>query len=146
MSDERRGIDDLSTWLGIRWEAFDRVRLTIGPEHMNGAGLLAGPVGFAMVDYCMGSTLWKERVKGEGIATTSLSINYVQTAREGDILCTCKLDRRNDRTALLSAEIRHDDDQRLLATAIGAYAIFPKDRLQGRDTGMAVPEGTTEEA
>lgn len=144
MADERRGIDDLSTWLGIRWEAFDRVRLTIGPEHMNGAGLLAGPVGFAMADYCMGSTLWKDREKGEGIATISISINYVQTAREGDIVCTCKLDRRNDRTALLSAEIRHDADQRLLATAIGSYSIFPKDRLGGHETSPAAPEGTTE--
>jgi len=29
---EQPGIDDLTNWLGLRWEAEDRVRLTIRPE------------------------------------------------------------------------------------------------------------------
>ncbi len=36
-----------------------------------------------MVDYAMGSALWQERSGDERIATISISINYVQTAREG---------------------------------------------------------------
>src|SRR3954452_17705822 len=127
---EQRGIDDLTNWLGLRWEADDRVRLTIRPEHINPAGLLAGPVTYAMVDYCMGSTLWTQRNRGERIATISISINYVQTAREGDVICTTTLDRRNDRVAVLRSEVIHEDG-RLLASALGSFSIFPAERLGG---------------
>ena len=85
MPGEREGIDDLTRWLGLRWEAHDRVRLTIRPELINPAGLLAGPVAYAMVDYSMGSTLWRDRAEGEAVATIGISINYVQTARAGDV-------------------------------------------------------------
>src|SRR4051794_4690454 len=61
VSDEYGGIDGLTRWLGLRWEAADTIRLTIRPELINPAGLLAGPVAYAMVDYSMGSALWEER-------------------------------------------------------------------------------------
>ena len=78
-----------------------------------------------MVDYCMGSTLWKETTDEEGIATVSIAINYVQTATEGDIVCTTELDRRNRRLATMRSEVRHEDG-RLIATAIGSYTIYPR--------------------
>jgi uncharacterized protein (TIGR00369 family) len=140
MSEREPGIDGLSRWLGLRWESHDRLRLTIRDELINPAGLLAGPVAYAMIDYCMGSTLWKSRVKGERIATIGISINYVQTAREGDAICTSTLDRRNDRIAVLSSRVEHEDG-RLLTTAIGSFAIFPRERLGGHDGGPEAPRG-----
>jgi uncharacterized protein (TIGR00369 family) len=139
MNPEFGGIDGLTRWLGLRWEAADRVRLEIRPDLINPAGLLAGPVAYAMVDYSMGSVLWQARESGERIATIGISINYVQTAREGDVVCSSRLDRRNDRVAILQSEVRHSDG-RLLATAIGSFAIFPKDRLGPHDHGPAAPE------
>ena len=139
----RGGFDGLSRWLGLRWEAFDRVRLTIRPEHMNPAGLLAGGVTYAMVDYCMGSTLWRSRESGERIATINIAINYLRTAREGDVFCTSVLDRRNDRNAILSSRVfaeLPDGSERLLATAIGSYSIFPAERLGGFDQGTSTAE------
>lgn len=127
-------IDGLSKWLGLRWDSHDRVRLTIRDELMNPAGLLAGGVTYAMVDYCMGSTLWKELTEDERIATIGISINYIQTARQGDVICTSRLDRRNDRVGIMQSEV-HDDGGRLLATAIGSFSIFPKERLGGRERG-----------
>ena len=47
--DEYGGFDGLTRWLGLRWESFDRVRLTVRPDLINPAGLLAGPVAYAMV-------------------------------------------------------------------------------------------------
>lgn len=139
MAAEREpGIDGLSRWLGIRWEAADRVRLTIRDELINPAGLLSGPVAYAMIDYCMGSTLWQSHEHDERIATIGISINYVQTAREGDVICEATLDRRNDRIAVLSARVA-DEDERLLATAIGSFAIFPRERLRGFDRGSVAP-------
>jgi uncharacterized protein (TIGR00369 family) len=136
---EPKAIDDLSGWLGLRWETARRVRLTIRPELINPAGLLAGPVAYAMVDYSMGSTLWRELTGEERIATIGVSINYVQTAREGEVICETRLDRRNDRVAIMQSEVRHEDG-RLLATAIGSFAIFPRERLGGHERRPAAPD------
>jgi 1,4-dihydroxy-2-naphthoyl-CoA hydrolase len=121
---DRFGIDGVSGFMGMRWERPDTVRLTIRPELINAGGLLSGVVTYALVDYCMGSTLWPHTGEDERIATLNISINYIQTAIEGEIVCTTQLDRRNRTNAVLRGEVRHEDG-RLLVTAIGSYAIFP---------------------
>jgi uncharacterized protein (TIGR00369 family) len=123
------GIDGVSGFMGMRWDSADTVRLDIRPELINAAGLLSGVVTYALVDYCMGSTLWPHTTKDEHIATLNISINYIQTAIEGEIVCMTELDRRNRTNAVLRSEVRHQDG-RLLVTAIGSYAIFPARRRQ----------------
>lgn len=110
--------------MGFRWEDAQTIRLQIRPELINAGGLLSGVATYAMVDYCMGSTLWAHVTREERIATINIAINYIQTALEGEIVCRTRLDRRNRSTAVLSSEVRHEDD-RLLVTAIGSYSIFP---------------------
>ncbi|HEX8715221.1 MAG TPA: PaaI family thioesterase [Solirubrobacteraceae bacterium] len=120
-------IDGVTEFMGMRWEDPQTVRLTIRPALINAGGMLSGVVTYALVDYCMGSALWVQTSAEEGIATTSISINYVQTAIEGEIVCRTTLDRRNRRTAVLRSEVSHEDG-RLLVTAIGSYSIFPRRR------------------
>jgi uncharacterized protein (TIGR00369 family) len=127
-----RGIDGVSRFMGMSWDSSQAVRLKVRDELINPAGLLSGPVAYAMVDYSMGSALWAEKNPGERIATINISINYLRTAREGEVVCTSRVDRRNDRVAVLSSEVR-DDQDRLLATAIGSFSIFPKERLRGHE-------------
>jgi uncharacterized protein (TIGR00369 family) len=129
-------LDGITGFMGMRWEDPQTVRLTIRPELINRGGLLSGVVGFALVDYCMGSTLWAQTTAEERIATINISINYVQTAVEGDVVCRTTLDRRNRRTAVMRSEVRHDDG-RLLATAIGSYTIFTKAPPAGSSPGSA---------
>ncbi len=117
------GIDGVSGFMGMRWEDPSTVRLTIRPELINAGGLLSGVVGFALVDYCMGSTLWAHTTAEERLATINISINYVQTALEGDIVCRTQLDRRNRTNAVMRSEVRHEDG-RLLCTAVGSYTIY----------------------
>jgi acyl-CoA thioesterase len=118
-----RGLDGVSSFMGMRWDSADTVRLEIRPELINGAGLLSGVVTYALVDYCMGSTLWPHTSEEEHVATLNISINYIQTATAGEIVCKTELDRRNRTNAVLRSEVRHEDG-RLLVTAIGSYAIF----------------------
>ena len=118
-------IDGVSNFFGIRWRHANEVHLTIRPELINAGGLLSGVATYALVDYCMGSTLWKQTSEDEAIATISISINYIQTAVGGEIVCTTELDRRNRSNAVLSSEVRHEDG-RLIATAIGSYSIFQR--------------------
>jgi len=93
--------------MGLRWDDPQTVRLEIRPELINAGGLLSGVVTYALVDYCMGSTLWAKTSEDERIATISISINYIQTAVEGEIVCRSILDRRNRRTAVLRSEVHH---------------------------------------
>ena len=83
--------------------------MAVRPDLINAAGLLSGAATYALVDYCMGSTLWKETTEDEGIATVSISINYVATATEGEVVCATTLDRRNRRLAVLRSEVTSDD-------------------------------------
>lgn len=120
-------IDGVSGFMGMRWDDPQTVRLRIRPELINAGGLLSGVVTYALVDYCMGSTLWAQTTAEERIATIGISINYVQTATEGEIVCSTTLDRRNRTTAVMHSEVRHEDG-RLLVSAIGSYTIFPRRR------------------
>jgi uncharacterized protein (TIGR00369 family) len=117
--------NDFCRFLGLRWDDPHTVRLTLRPELLNDNGLLLGPVGFALVDYSMGASLWLETAEDELIATIGISINYVQSAGQGDVICRSRLDRRNRRIAVLSSETKHEDG-RLLATAIGSFSIYPR--------------------
>ncbi|HEY3864902.1 MAG TPA: PaaI family thioesterase [Solirubrobacteraceae bacterium] len=119
-----RSLDGVSSFMGLRWDDPETVRLTIRPELINNGGLLSGVVTYALVDYCMGSTLWVQTSEQERIATINIAINYLQTATEGEIVCRTTLDRRNRTIGVLRSEVRHEDG-RLMVTAIGSYSIFP---------------------
>jgi uncharacterized protein (TIGR00369 family) len=129
-------IDGVTEFMGMRWEDPRTVRLQIRPELINAGGLLSGVATYALIDYCMGSTLWVETTREESIATISIAVNYIQTAVEGEIVCRSTLDRRNKRIAVMRSEVTHEDG-RLLVTAIGSYSIFPPRRRDG--DGHAAP-------
>jgi uncharacterized protein (TIGR00369 family) len=118
-----RALDGVSSFMGMRWDDPQTVRLQIRPELINGGGLLSGVATYALVDYCMGSTLWVQTTAEERIATINISINYIQTATEGEIVCKTVLDRRNRTIGIMKSEVRHEDG-RLLVTATGSYSIF----------------------
>jgi uncharacterized protein (TIGR00369 family) len=121
------GIDGVSRFFGIRWDDPETARISIRPELINAGGMLSGVATYALVDYTMGSALWRETGDDEAIATVNIAINYVKTAMSGEAVCSTSVDRRNRTNAVLRSEVRHDDGT-LMATAIGTYAIFPRRR------------------
>jgi uncharacterized protein (TIGR00369 family) len=123
----REGIDDVSRFFGIRWEDPETARFAVRPDLINAGGLLSGVATYGLVDYTMGSALWAQTADDESIATVNIAINYIQTATEGEVICTTTVDRRNRTSAVLRSEVHHEDG-RLLATAIGSYAIYPRRR------------------
>jgi uncharacterized protein (TIGR00369 family) len=127
------GIDGVSGFMGLRWDDPQTARMEIRPELINAGGLLSGVATYAMVDYSMGSALWVQTTEDEAIATLNIAITYVQTATEGELVCTTQVDRRNRTSAVLRSEVRHTDG-RLIATAVGSYVIFPR-----RDRPRAAP-------
>jgi uncharacterized protein (TIGR00369 family) len=117
--------DGVTEFFGFRYEDAGRIRVTVRPDLINQGGLLSGVVAFAMMDYAMGSALWAQTTPEEDIATLNISINYVATAREGDLVCVAEVERRNRRAATLTGHV-HRDDGGLVASAIGAFTIFPR--------------------
>lgn len=117
-----RSLDGVSGFMGLRWEDAQTVRMQIRPELINRGGLLSGVATYAMVDYCMGSTLWAQTTPEERIATINISINYIQTATQGEVVCRTVLDRRNRTVGIMKSEVR-DEHDRLLVTAVGIYSI-----------------------
>ncbi|HEX4187345.1 MAG TPA: PaaI family thioesterase [Solirubrobacteraceae bacterium] len=122
--DGPRSLDGVSSFFGLVWEDPQTVRLRIRPDLINNGGLLSGVATYALVDYCMGSTLWVQTSAEEHIATISIAINYLQTATEGEIVCSTVLDRRNRTIGIMKSEVRHEDGRQLV-TATGSYSIFP---------------------
>lgn len=116
------GGEAFAKFIGLRREEAGVTRLTIRPTLLNGQGLLLGPVGFAVVDFSMASALWAHCSPEEVIATINVSLNFVQSASAGGIVCRATLDRRNRHTAALSGQVHHEDG-RLLITAVGSFAI-----------------------
>ena len=133
-------LDGVSEFMGFRYEAPGRIRLDVRPDLVNPGGLLSGPVPFALIDYAMGSALWQEVTDEEAIATINVSINYVATVRSGEIVCVTHVDRRTRTNAVLRGEVSTDDG-RLLATAVGSYAIFRRKEpfTPPRDARPALP-------
>ena len=121
-------LDGASRFIGFRYTAPGRVRLELREDLLNPVGLLAGTVVFGLVDYAMGAALWAETSDEEHIATMNISLNYVATARDGAVVCEAEVYRRTRTNAVLRAEVRAEEDDRLIATAIGSFAIFPARR------------------
>ena len=119
--------------MGMRWEDPQTVRLQIRPELINAGGLLSGVVTYALVDYCMGSTLWAQTTEQERIATISISINYIQTAAEGEIVCRTTLDRRNRTTAVMRSEVRHEDGRLLVTRDRQLHDLSPRATVPPRE-------------
>src|SRR5215212_4931397 len=125
MPRQDRPNDGVVEFMGMRWESPTTVRMPVRADLINPAGLLSGAATYALVDYCMGSTLWVHTSEEESIATLSISINYVATATEGEVVCNSQVDRRNRSQAVLRSEV-HAGDGRLIATAIGSFSIYPR--------------------
>jgi uncharacterized protein (TIGR00369 family) len=126
-----RADDAFADFLGLRWIAADRVALTIRRDLLNSAGLLLGAVSFALVDYSMASVIYEVIDGTMFMATTNISINYVASAKRGEIVCHSCLESRRRRTGFVSSTVSHEDG-RLLATAIGSFSIFPAELLDRR--------------
>jgi uncharacterized protein (TIGR00369 family) len=122
-------------FVGLRRDAPGVTRLTVRPGSLNGAGLLLGPVGFALIDYSMASALWATRNPGENIATINVSLNFIDNATTGELTCRSTVIRRNRHAAALSSQVHHEDG-RLLMTAVGTFSIYhPRREKPGTEAG-----------
>jgi len=118
--------DAVSAWLGIEVVSPTEARLTIRPDLVNAIGMLLGPVVLALVDYGMGAAAWDALGPDEECATSDLSIGFLASAAEGEVVCRSTVDRRSRRLVRARCEVVAAADGRLLATAMGTFSVLAR--------------------
>jgi acyl-CoA thioesterase len=99
-----------------------RMRLTVGPDHLNPHRVVHGAVLYALADTGMGMALYPSLAEGELCATIEIKINYFKPVHEGAIDCVTQLVNRGRSVANLESRLYVAET--LVALANGNYAIF----------------------
>lgn len=96
----------------------------IGPEHLNPNGVVHGAVLFALADTAMGkSTMSVIEEAGVYCASIEVSLRFIRPASSGRMTATATIVKRGRSIVHLDARVVGDDD-RLIATAAGTFAIL----------------------
>jgi uncharacterized protein (TIGR00369 family) len=119
--------EQFALYLGLRITAPGEVRLRLRPEHINRAGMLLGPIGFALVDYAMGDLAYALCPPGRKALTSNVTVHFMEGAERGEVTATAQVLRPGHRLVTLSSEVR-DEQGRLLMSALGQFALSPAER------------------
>lgn len=106
-----------------------RMRLEVGPDHLNPHGVVHGAVLYALADTGMGLALYPSLAEGEICATIEIKINYFKPVHGGVLDCQTQVVNRGRSVANL--ESRLFVGGRLVAQANGNYAIFKPGARRG---------------
>jgi uncharacterized protein (TIGR00369 family) len=97
--------------------------LELAPHHLNRLGVAHGGVVSALLDSAMGTAVLSAIPEGQWMVTTSLSIQYMGSAKKGRLIAEGRVVRRSDRIAFTRGELRSSGGK-LLATASGTYHLW----------------------
>lgn len=113
---------------GVRILSAERGRaeaaLSLSDRLTNRRGVLHGGAMATLLDTTLGAATISAMAPEEWCATTSLSIQFISGARDGDVRATAEVLRRGKRIAFVRGEAR-DGDGNLLAVAQGVWHIWP---------------------
>lgn len=101
-----------------------RAVIEIGPDHLNPNGVVHGAVLFALADTAMGkATMSVIDEPGRFCASVEVSLRFIRPAASGGLTAVATVVKRGRHVVHLEARIAADD-QRLIATAAGTFAII----------------------
>lgn len=96
----------------------------VGADHLNPNGVVHGAVLFALVDTAMGkSTMSAIDEPGRYCASIEVSLRFIRPAVAGRLTATATVVKRGRNVVHLDARVV-GDDERLIATAAGTFAIL----------------------
>lgn len=106
-----------------------RMRLAVGPDHLNPHGVVHGAVLYALADTGMGLALYPSLAEGEICATIEIKINYFKPVHAGVVDCLTQVVNRGRSVANLESRLFVGGT--LVALANGNYAIFKPGARRG---------------
>lgn len=92
-------------------------------RHFNPQGVAHGGVAYSLADTAMGGAITSLLADGFWCATLEIKFNYHVGVREGRLICDASVVHQGKRIANIDARLFQDD--RLVASANGNFAIFP---------------------
>ncbi len=103
------------------------LEIPVAPIHYNSAALVHGGVLAGLLDASMGMAMLTKNKAG---VTTSLSINYLKSAKKGDVLRAQAAVTRDGRTMVYCEARIYNQREELLATGQGAFLVQVGDFVQ----------------
>ena len=91
--------------------------------HLNPNGVVHGAVLFALVDTAMGKATTDVIDEGLYCASVEVSLRFIRPAVGGRIVAVASVVKRGRSIVHLDARV-HGDDDRLVATATGTFAVL----------------------
>jgi acyl-CoA thioesterase len=116
-----------------RGDGVSRCRLEVDEKHLNPHGVVHGGVLYSMADTGMGAAVYSRLEPEESCATIELKVVYIAAVRGGTLECESRVVHRGRRVVVLESEVRSGD--RLLAKALGTFAVFEDRSAQGAGSG-----------
>ncbi len=98
--------------------------LDLDARHLNSRGVVHGGVVASLLDNALGSAVLSSIPQEWRCATISLSVQFLEAAREGRLVATSRILRKGKRVAFAEGEVR-DEAGRLVAAAQGSFHLWP---------------------
>ena len=98
-------------------------RVALGDDHLNPNGVVHGAVLFALVDTAMGKATMNAIESGRFCASIEVSLRFIRPATAGRLTAVANVVKQGRSVVHLDARVV-GDDERLIATAAGTFAII----------------------
>lgn len=98
--------------------------LDLGAHHLNSRGVVHGGVLATLLDETLGAAVISAIPREWWCATISLSVQFLEGAREGRLLATGRILRKGRKVAFAGGEV-HDATGRIVAAAQGSFHLWP---------------------
>ena len=108
----------------VRGEGSAVASVELGPNHMNPNGVAHGAVAFALMDTAMGAAVVSTLADDQLCATVEIHTRYHRPATSGTMRAEATVLTAGKRLIQLEAKT-FDDDDRLIASSTGSFAVFP---------------------
>ncbi len=144
-----RAVPPFHEYLGIEVERMEHgeasASLVLAPHHCNRRGVVHGGVMAALLDTALGAAVVSSIPSAWWCATISLSVQFLEGARQGRLRASGRVLRRGRRVAFAGGEVR-DESGRLVATAQGSWHLWPYQPQEGASAraGEVVVQDTGE--
>ena len=117
----------LRRWLGMELDSPEPgttvASMTITDEHLNPNGVVHGAVPFALIDTGMGGATMGVVEDGYYCASVDVNMRYIRGCSSGRLIATTTVVKKGRTVVHLESRVV-DHDDRLIATAVGTFAIF----------------------
>ena len=99
-----------------------RLELDATEEHLNKAGTVHGGVLATLVDSAMGQAVRSVTRDGQGLATSQLTVTYLNPGKPGQLVATAQVRKRGKSLVVCDADIEQDGEP--VAHAVATFALL----------------------